>query len=82
MVQITVTDELAKAIAEAGPLVTLVDSRGQTVGQITPVQTETAVPLGMTAEHREEIQRRMAADDGTRSPLTDVMERVRALAPE
>ena len=82
MVQITVTDELARAIAEAGPLVTLVDSHGRTVGQITPIQAETAVPLGMTAEHWEELQRRMAEDDGTRFPLAEVMVRVRALAPE
>ena len=60
MVQITVTDELAQAIADAGPLVTLVDSRGRTVGQITPIRSETAVPPGTTDEHWAEIKRRMA----------------------
>lgn len=84
MVQITVTDELAQAIAEAGPLVTLVDSRGHNIGQIIPVEFQSAGPgpIGMTAEHLAEIKRRMAEDDGTRYTFAEVIERVRALAPE
>jgi hypothetical protein len=82
MVQITVSDELAEAIAKAGSLVTLVDSRGRAVGQFVPSQSETAVPLGMTPEHCEELRRRMADDDGKRLTLAEVMERLRALVPE
>ena len=58
MVQITVSDELAQAIAEAGSLVTLVDSRGRAVGQITPIE-ESDCPRGMTTERWKEIKRRM-----------------------
>jgi hypothetical protein len=82
MVQITVTDELARAIAEAGTLVTLVDSRGRAVGQIAPIDSKTVVPLGMTEDHWEEIQRRMAEDDGTRYTWAEVREHLRSLAPE
>jgi hypothetical protein len=77
MVQITVTDELAQAIAEAGPLVTLVDSRGRTVGQIVPLHSVAAVPIGMTDEHLEELKRRMKNDDGTRYTWAEVQERLR-----
>lgn len=59
MVQITVTDDLAQAIAKAGPLVTLVDSRGCAIGQITPLESKATAPLGMTAEYWDEVQRRM-----------------------
>lgn len=81
MAQITVSDDLARAIAEAGPLVTLVDSKGQTIGQVTPIEPQ-AGPIGMTEEHLAELKRRMAEDDGTRYSFAEVIQRVRALAPE
>jgi hypothetical protein len=56
MVQITVSDELARAITEAGSLVTLVDSRGRALAHATPVRPTS--PLGMTEEHRAELERR------------------------
>ena len=82
MVQITIADDLARTIAEAGPLVTLVDSQGRTVGQIAPVRSEVPSPIGMTEEHWEEIRRRMAEDDGTRYTWAEVKEHLRSLAPE
>jgi hypothetical protein len=57
MVQITISDELARAIAEAGSLVTLVDSRGHALGQITPIE-ESKCPPGVTSERWSEIKRR------------------------
>lgn len=80
MVQITVSDELAQAIAEAGQLVTLVDSSGRAFAHATPM--EPVRPIGMTEEHLAELTRRMAEDDGTRYTFAEVIERVRALAPE
>jgi hypothetical protein len=56
VVQITVSD-LARAIAEAGPEVTLVDSRGRALGQLTP-NSELSVN-GIPAERRAEIDRRL-----------------------
>jgi hypothetical protein len=58
MIQITVSDELARAIAEAGSLVTLVDSRGRALGQVTPIE-QSECPRGMTTERWKEIKRRM-----------------------
>ncbi len=58
MVQITVSDDLARAISEAGPLVTLVDSSGRTVARVAPI-SESECPPGMTAERWTELQRRM-----------------------
>jgi hypothetical protein len=36
----------------------------------------------MTPEHIAELKRRMAEDDGTRYTLSEVLERLRTLAPE
>jgi hypothetical protein len=82
MTQITVTDELARAIAQAGSFVTLVDSNGRTIGQVTPLNSSLEGPLGMTDEHLTELERRMAEDDGTRYAFAEVIERVRGLAAE
>jgi hypothetical protein len=80
MVQITVTDELARAIAEAGPTAILVDSSGRALAQVTPV--EHADPIAMTEEHLAELERRMADDDGTRYTWAEVKQHLRSLAPE
>jgi hypothetical protein len=74
MVQITVSDELARAIAEAGTLVTLVDSRGRAVGQLTPIE-ESDCPRGMTTERWEEIKRRIK-EPGTYVPYQEIKERL------
>ena len=79
MVQITIADDLARAIVEAGPLATLVDSRGRLVAHVALAQSE-STPLGMTEEHWTEIKRRMAADDGTRHNWAEVTERLRILS--
>jgi hypothetical protein len=82
MVRITIDDELAEAITKAGQFVTLVDARGQAVAHVTRVESDVAVPLGMTPEHLAEIERRMKDDDGTRIPFQEVIARLRQLAPE
>jgi hypothetical protein len=82
MVQITATNELAQAIAQAGPFVTLVDPNGRTVGQVAPPGTHLSGPIGMTDEHLAELQRIVAEDDGTRYTWTEVKEHLRTLAQE
>jgi hypothetical protein len=80
MVQITVNDELARAIAEAGTSAILVDASGRALAHVTPI--EQAGPIGMTEEHLAELGRRMAEDDGTRYSWPQVLEHLRSLAPE
>jgi hypothetical protein len=82
MVQITVTDELAQAIAQAGPFVTLVDSNGHTIGQVAPLGTQLGGPIGMTDEHLAELQRIKAEDDGSRFSWSEVKEHLRSLVQE
>jgi hypothetical protein len=79
MVQITIDDNLAQAIALAGKFVTLVDSRGNEVARLTTTEPKAATPLGMTPEHLAEIERRMKEDDGKRYTWAEVMQRLRAL---
>jgi hypothetical protein len=80
MVQIQITDELADAIAKIGTVAVLVDSGGRAIGHVTPL--ERSGPIGMTEEHVAELQRRMANDDGTRYKFSDIIDRLRAMAPE
>ncbi len=82
MNQITVTDEFAQAIAQAGSFVMLVDSKGRTIGQVMPVDSDDEGLLGMTDEHLTELKRRMADDDGTRYTWAEVKEHLRALTQE
>ena len=74
MVQITVSDELARAIAEAGSTVTLVDSRGHAVGRIAPVE-ESAYPSDVSKVRWNEIQRRMQKP-GTYISFKELKERL------
>jgi hypothetical protein len=80
MVQITVNDELARAIVQAGPAALLVDPAGRVVGQVTPI--EHMGPIGITDEHLAKLDRLRAEDDGTRYTWPQVLEHLRALAPE
>jgi hypothetical protein len=80
MVQITVSDDVARAIAEAGSLAMLVDTQGRPLAHVTPVEPKRAI--GMTEEHLAELERRMANDDGTRYTLAEVMDYLHSLAPE
>ena len=80
MVQITVNDELARAIAEAGSVALVVDSSGRALAHLTPI--EHTSPIGITEEHLAELDRRMANDDGTRYTWDQVLEHLRSLAPE
>lgn len=82
MIQIAVNDEEALAISESSTPVVIVDSRGRALGQIGPVDAETATQPGIPVERWAEIRRRMANDDGTRYTLAEIMDCVRALAPE
>lgn len=86
MTQITVTAEIASAIAASSPPIVLVDPQGKKLGQMTQTDlssaSESIGPIGMTDEHLAEIKRRMAEDDGTRFTLAEIMERVQTLATE
>ena len=81
MVQITVSDDLARAISEAGPFVALVDANGRTLGHVAPPGMQLAGPIGMTDEHMAELERAVAEDDGTRYSWSQVKEHLRSLAP-
>jgi hypothetical protein len=82
MVQITVSDELAHKIA-SGPLpIVLVDSRGNTLGQVRPVAALASVDASISEEELAEIKRRMAEDDGARFTTAQLLDHLRALAPE
>jgi hypothetical protein len=59
MVQITLSDEQTRAIAESSPPVVVFNSNGDALGQITPVDPETLVRAMMSPEEWEELQRRM-----------------------
>lgn len=82
MVEIPISAETARAIINAGSFAVLVDPSGKRVGQVAPVTESQQGPIGMTEEHIAELKRRMAEDDGTRYVFSDVIARLRALAPE
>jgi hypothetical protein len=82
MVQITIDDNLAQAISQAGQFITLIDSHGREIGQVTRIGSSATVPIGMTPEHIAELERRMREDDGTRIPFSEVIKRLKAIAPE
>lgn len=82
MVQITVTDDLAQAIVNAGPFVTLVDPNGRTVGQVAPPGTQLSGPVGITVNYLTELDRIRAEDDGIRYSWDEVKEHLRSLATE
>ena len=80
MTQITVSAELARAIAESPPPIVLVDPQGRKLGQMT--QIEAAAEAKISDEEWAEIKRRMANDDGTRYTWAEVKDYLRTLAPE
>jgi hypothetical protein len=82
MVEIPISAETARAIIDAGSFAVLVDPSGQKVGKVAPLDESQRGPIGMTDEHIAELKRRMAEDDGTRYVFSDVIARLRALAPE
>jgi hypothetical protein len=82
MIQITLTDVEARALAEAAPPFVVVDPQGKPLGQITPVDPKIETYAAMSPEEWEEIKRRMAEDDGTRYTWAEVKEYLRSLAPE
>lgn len=82
MVQITVTDEFARQIAEAALPIVLVDSGGRTLGQIDRLENISAGSPTITDDEWAKIQRRMANDDGTRYSWAEVKQHLRGLAKE
>jgi hypothetical protein len=59
MIQITLSDEQALALANSTPPVVVVNSLGNALGQITPIDQESVVRAMMSPERWEELQRRM-----------------------
>ena len=82
MVEISISDEIARAIINAGSFAVLVDQRGQKVGRVAPCDELPSGTIGMTEEHIEELKRRIAEDDGVRYTFSEVIARLRAVAPE
>lgn len=82
MNELTISDDLARAISDAGPFVRLIDSNGRAVADCTSLDPPLEGPIGMTEEHIAEIKRRMAEDDGTRYTWAEVKEHLRSLAQE
>lgn len=80
MIRIVLTDEQAEAIAAASEPIDLVDGSGRMLGRMTPPPRHELTPE--EAAEIAEIKRRMACDDGTRRTTAEVLERLRALAPE
>jgi hypothetical protein len=74
MVQIAVSDDLAREISQAGPLVTLVDPRGHALGQFTSTD-EMECPHGMTTERWKEIRRRVQ-EPGNYVPYQAIKDRL------
>ena len=88
MVQITISDELAQAIADAGPSATLVDSHGRKLAQVTPLIVESMQeePQGASADDewaearlQMEIYRR---EGGTFYTTREVLEHLKSLEKE
>jgi|tagenome__1003787_1003787.scaffolds.fasta_scaffold19368371_2 hypothetical protein len=75
MIQITLSDEQARALAESTPPVVVVNGQGNMLGQITPLDQEALVRALMPPEKWEELQRRMS-EPGEYRTLKDIKERV------
>ena len=79
MTLITLNDEQARLIDEATSPIVLVDLQGRQVATATAYRI---LPDDATEEAViAEIKRRMATDDGTRFTHSEVMARLRTLAP-
>ena len=59
MLQITLSDEQARLIANESQPIVLVDSKGQPLGQVAPIDPEMAAMPALSAEELAEIKRRM-----------------------
>jgi hypothetical protein len=59
MTQITLSDEQAQALAGSTLPVLVVNSQGNALGQITPVDPEAVVRAMMPPQEWDELQRRM-----------------------
>ena len=70
MVQIPVSDDLARAIAAAGSMVILVDSAGKTIGQYQRVESSRDRAT-VTADVNLAVARREASKQGGKFYTTD-----------
>jgi hypothetical protein len=82
MVQITVSDDLAREIAKAGPFVALVAPNGRTIGHVAPVGSKLSGPIGITDEYLAELERTKAEDNGIRYSWAEVKQHLRSLTQE
>jgi hypothetical protein len=82
MTQITVTAEIARAIAESPMPIVLVDPQGRKLGQMTQIDAVSAEEAKCSEEEWAEAKRRMANDDGTRYTTAEVLAYLRSLASE
>jgi hypothetical protein len=80
MVQITVSDDLARQVADATAPIVLVDSSGRRVGTVSP--SWMLPPEASEEEVVGEIKRRMANDDGFRRPFADLVKELRERSAE
>jgi hypothetical protein len=75
MIQITLNDEQARAIAESTSPVLVVNSQGNALGQITPIDQEALVRALMSPEEWDELQRRMN-EPGEYVTLAEIKQRL------
>jgi hypothetical protein len=59
MIEITLSDAQSRVVAESSPPFLVVDSKGNAVGQITPVSSDMAKQPRISAEDWAEVKRRM-----------------------
>lgn len=60
MIEITISDLQARALAESAPPFVIVDSKGRRLGQITPIDPGSETQPAISAEEWAEVKRRMA----------------------
>jgi hypothetical protein len=82
MIRLTLTDEQAQLIAGASQPIDVVDSQGRALGKIAPTPQNQSDPGAISDADLAEIKRRMAADDGTRFTMPEMLEHLRTLASE
>jgi hypothetical protein len=75
MTQIAVSDELARAFAEAAPPIVIVDRQGRSLGKFTPAVDESVLAPGMSKEFSDELRRRMNTP-GEYSTLDEMKKRL------
>lgn len=75
MIQITLSDEQARALSNSTPPIVVVNSQGNALGQITPIDQEALVRAMMSPEKWQELQRRMN-EPGEYMTLSEIKQRL------